>query len=298
MEILKQKPWYGIGVEVDANLSSREMLYKAKLDWEVSKIPSQRPKSYGNQETIRFFKGFFEAGEAEIETVGALDAARILWGLARLNEDFTLKGGDEVKSYVLLASRDEGREKIEVHFLTVRKSCHNMLKIASDARPHVKNIFRRTFKPVFPFLNQKTQKFDDEMKKKANEMIRMGRTAISAFAVDAQCLADKRVDEPMAWRYLFDVFQPETLKDVLTFEEKDWDKLAEKKTKLAIETFFSQAPGQELESASMTAWGLLNAVTYTVDHLLGPNQDSRLRQAWFGPNAKLKKRALDLALVL
>ena len=50
MQIEKQKPWHGIGVDVDANLSSREMLYKAKLDWEVSKIPSQRPKSYGNQE--------------------------------------------------------------------------------------------------------------------------------------------------------------------------------------------------------------------------------------------------------
>ena len=59
MQIEKQKPWHGIGVDVDANLSSREMLYKAKLDWEVSKIPSQRPKSYGNQETLRFFKGFF-----------------------------------------------------------------------------------------------------------------------------------------------------------------------------------------------------------------------------------------------
>ena len=169
MEETILKPWHGIGVEVDANLSSREMLYKAKLDWEVSKIPSQRPKSYGNQETIRFFKGFFEAGEADIETIGGLDASRILWGLARLNEDFTLKGEDEVQGYVLLASRDEGREKVEIQFLTVRKSCHNMLKIASNAKPFVKNIFRRTFKPVFPFLNQKTQKFDDEMKQRAYE---------------------------------------------------------------------------------------------------------------------------------
>ena len=38
-----KKPWDGIGVEVNGSLSSREMLYKAKLDWEVSKIPSQRP---------------------------------------------------------------------------------------------------------------------------------------------------------------------------------------------------------------------------------------------------------------
>jgi phage/plasmid-like protein (TIGR03299 family) len=298
MEVVNQKPWHGIGMEVTANLSSREMLYKAKLDWEVSKIPSQRPKSYGNQETIRFFKGFFEAGEADIETVGGLDAGRILWSLARLNENFTLTGEDEVKGYVLLASRDEGREKIEVQFLTVRDKSHNMLKIASSAKPSVKNIFRRTFKPTFPFLNQKAQKFDDEMKKKANEMIMMGREAISSFAVDAQHLANKIVDTPMAWRYLFDVFQPETLKDIPTFEEKAWGVLAEKKTRLVVEYFFSQVAEQKTDSAGMTVWDLLNAVTYIVDHHLGPSQDSRLRQAWFGPNAKLKKRALDLALVL
>ena len=297
MQIEKQKPWHGIGVDVDAKLSSREMLYKAKLDWEVSKIPSQRPKSYGNQETLRFFKGFFEAGEAEIETVGGLDAARILWGLARLNENFTLKGGDEVKGYLLLASRDEGREKIEIHFLIVRESCHNMLKISSNAKPRIKNIFRRTFKPTFPFLNQKAQTFDDVMITKVKEIIAHGREAISAFADDARLLADKEVDETMAWRFMFDVFQPETVEDISTLGEKELEELAENKTKLAIEAF-SQAPGQELQSANMTAWGLLNAVTYIIDHHLGSNQDSRLRQAWFGPNAKLKKRAFSLALEL
>jgi len=59
-----------------------------------------------------------------------------------------------------------------------------------------------------------------------------------------------------------------------------------------------KAPGQDLEPADMTAWGLLNAVIYTVDHRLGRNQDSRLRLAWFGPNAKIKQRAFELALEL
>ena len=146
-------------------------------------------------------------------------------------------------------------------------------------------------------MNQKAQKFDDEMNKKVNGIIAQGREAISAFADDARLLADKKVDETMAWRFMFDVFQPETIGDVSTIGEKELEELAENKTKLAIEAF-SQAPGQELQSANMTAWGLLNAVTYIIDHHLGTNRDSRLRQAWFGPNAKLKKRALDLALSL
>ncbi len=295
MDTTNQKPWHGIGVEVDANFSSREMLYKAKLDWEVSKIPSQRPKSYGNQETMRFFKGFFEAGEADIETIGSLDGARILWGLARLNQDFTLAGEDKVKGYVLLASRNESREKIEIQFITVRESCHNMLPIASKAKPHIKNIFRRTFNPSFPFMNQKPQTFDDEMNKKVAAMVRLGREAISNFAANAQQLADKKVATPISWQYMFNVFQPETIKNIPTIGEKEVAELAEKNTKLAIETL---SQFSEQQSDDLTAWSLLNAVTYIIDHRLGSNQDSRLRQAWFGPNAKLKTRALELALAL
>jgi hypothetical protein len=295
MDTTNQKPWDEIGVKVDANFSSREMLYKAKLDWEVSKIPSQRPKSYGNQETMRFFKGFFEAGEADIETIGSLDGARILWGLARLNQDFTLAEEDKVKGYVLLASRNENREKIEIQFITVRESCHNMLPIASKAKPHIKNIFRRTFNPSFPFLNQKPQTFDDEMNKKVAAMVRLGREAISSFATDAQQLVDKKVTTPSAWQYMFNVFQPESIKNVSSIGEKEVAELAEKNTKLAIETL-SQV--SEQQPGDTTAWSLLNTVTYIIDHRLGSNQDSRLRQAWFGSNAKLKTRALELALAL
>ena len=295
MDTTNQKPWHEVGVDVDANFSSREMLYKAKLDWEVSKIPSQRPKSYGNQETMRFFKGFFEAGKADIETIGSLDGARILWGLARLNQDFTLTGEDKVKGYVLLASRNESREKIEIQFIALREHCHNMLPIASKAKPHIKNIFRRSFNPTFPFLNQKPQTFDDEMNKKVAGMVKLGREAISSFAADAHQLADKKISIPISWHYMFDVFQPETLKKISNVGGKEVTELAEKNTKLAIETL-SQV--SEQKPYEMTAWSLLNAVTYIIDHRLGSNQDSRLRQAWFGSNAKLKTRALELALAL
>ena len=295
MDITNQKPWHGIGVDVDANFSSREMLYKAKLDWEVSKIPSQRPKSYGNQETLRFFKGFFEAGEADIETIGSLDGARILWGIARLNEDFTLDGSSKIQGYVLLASRNENREKIEILFIVMRERYHNMLHITSKAKSHIKNIFRRSFNPSFPFLNQKPQTFDDEMNKKVASIISLGREAIATFAKDAQRLADKEIDKRTAWLYMFSVFQPETIKDFSTIEEKEIEQLSEKNTKLAIEVLSRVS---EKESGNITVWCVLNAATYIIDYHMGSNQDARLRQAWFGSNAKLKIRALELALAL
>ena len=287
-----KKPWDGIGVEVNGSLSSREMLYKAKLDWEVSKIPSQRPKSHSNQETFRFYKAYFDSGNAEIDTVGSLDGARIIWALARLNEKITLSGDDELKGYILLASRHEDREKIEIQFLTVRSACNSMLKISSKARPTVKNSFRRVFKSTLPFLSESAQRFDEEMTEKANTTIEMGRTAISNFAKTAQNLVDKNVNEKIAEKYMTEVFKPDPLKN----EGKAAEEQAKKNAKSALDAFGS-APGQNLKSTQMTAWGLLTAVTYTADRL-GKTPDSRLRQSWFGPNAKIKKRALELALKL
>ena len=287
-----KKPWDGIGVEVNGSLSSREMLYKAKLDWEVSKIPSQRPKSHSNQETFRFYKAYFDSGNAEIDTVGSLDGARIIWALARLNEKITLPGDDELKGYILLASRHEDREKIEIQFLTVRSACNSMLKISSKARPTVKNSFRRVFKSTLPFLSESAQRFDEEMTQKANTTIEMGRTAISNFAETAQNLVDKNVNEKIAEKYMTEVFKPDPLKN----EGKAAEEQAKKNAKSALDAFGS-APGQNLKSTQMTVWGLLTAVTYTADRL-GKTPDSRLRQSWFGPNAKIKKRALELALKL
>ena len=288
MDFENEKLWAGIGVEVNGSLSSREMLYKAKLDWEVSKIPSQRPKSHANQETLRFYKAYFDCGNAEIETVGSLDGARIIWTLARLNENFVLPGGDELKGYILLASRHEDREKIEIHFLTLRSASNSMLKIASKARPTVKNSFRRSFKSTLPFLSESSLQFDEDMIERTRKTIEMGRTAISAHAKDAQLLAEKKVTEQIAENYMDEVFKQDS--------EVSEEAKQKANAQSALDAF-RNAPGQNLESAQMTAWGLLTAVTYTADRL-GKTSDSRLRQAWFGPNAKIKKRALELALKL
>ena len=287
-----EKPWAGIGVEVNRSLSSREMLYKAKLDWEVSKIPSQRPKSHSNQETFRFYKAYFDAGNAEIETIGSLDGARIIWALARLNQNFILPGDDELKGYILLASRHEDREKIEIQFLTLRSACNSMMKISSAARPTVKNSFRRVFKPTLPFLSESTLEFDEDMIQKTKETHEKGRAAIAEFSNNAQRLADKKVNAKIAADYMLEVFASDSFKD----ESEEVKQKAKIHTQSALDAF-GTAPGQNLESTQMTAWGMLTAVTYTADGI-GKTPDSRLRQSWFGPNAKIKKRALELALKL
>ena len=56
------------------------------------------------------------------------------------------------------------------------------------------------------------------------------------------------------------------------------------------------APGQQLPTALGTYWGAYNAVSYTIDHSLGRNRDTALRNAWMGHQASVKRRAFSLAL--
>ena len=158
MEWMNEKPWNGLGVDVNPSLSPREMVYKVKLDLEKSWNPTGgvrpgRPKSYANQETFQFFKSFTEHGDAPLETIGTLDNGRIVWALATLKEEFTLMKADNVKGYLLLSSRNKNRDNIEIHFTTLRLAGGNTFQVSSKARSTFKNICRRPFTKQFPFIS-------------------------------------------------------------------------------------------------------------------------------------------------
>lgn len=76
-----------------------------------------------------------------------------------------------------------------------------------------------------------------------------------------------------------------------------------KNTLEALATAYLSGPGADLVSANGTAWGALNAVTHYVDHM-APTRDSytdgtgaaRFASAQFGNGAKIKERALRLAM--
>jgi hypothetical protein len=299
MEWINQKPWEGLSVDINPNISPREMVYKVKLDSEKSWNPTGgvrpgRPKSYANQEMFQFFKSFTENGGLSLETIGTLDNGRIVWGLAALKEEFTLIKTDEIKSYLMLYSRNINRDIIEIQFTTFRQAGGNTLQIPCKGRTFFKNICRRPFTKQFPFISLKFHKFDEGLIRKTKETITYGREAIIDFSNNAESLINIKVNDKISKRYMFDVFQPEISKKLPSIGNKEVNELADKKTKISLEAI-TKAPGQNLNDGGITAWDLINAVTYAVDHCIGSDQGSRLRLGWFGPNSKFKQRALDLA---
>lgn len=301
-----ERPWHGLGVKVSPKLSPQQMLKKADLDWGVSKRPMfyseddskglpnlKVPDAYalvrdsdgsvldvvGNQYTpvqnadaFKFFNDFVRAGKAKMDTAGSLRNGRMVWGLAALGNSFTLPGKDKVDGYLLVASPHEQGKSLRIQFTAVRVVCNNTLTMALNSSK-IEQIFRHAHR----------RPFDDNMIEVAKEALGIANEQFEALAEQAEILSKKKVTAQQAEDYLKAVFQP-VMKS----------KRTPKALNLATQAL-EYAPGQDLLSARGTAWGLLNAVTYTTDHLLARTADARLNKAWFGRTAALKQHALKLA---
>jgi len=136
-----QTPWHGLGNLLHAKQSLDIWLHAAGMDWTIEQgdvmfnvasdalhirpyadnkvlyrsdtleplsVVSQRYNVVQPHEVLHFYQDLVDAGGFELETAGSLKGGRKLWALARTGQDLTLKGGDVVKSYLLLATSCDG----------------------------------------------------------------------------------------------------------------------------------------------------------------------------------------------
>jgi len=82
-------------------------------------------------------------------------------------------------------------------------------------------------------------KFEEGIIRKTKETITYGREAIIDFAKNAECLINKKVNNQIANRYMFDVFQPEISKNLSSkivddfFETLIWEIIKSNKIKIS-----------------------------------------------------------------
>lgn len=300
--------WHGLGVEVNSNSTPQEIMKAAKLSWTLSKEPLQTPagiqvpdffalqrssdkkildvvgKQYiptQNKQAFEFFTEFCKAGKMKMETAGSLKGGKMVWALANIGNQFKLPGNDITKGYVFLASPHEQGKSLRIKFTAVRVVCNNTLTMALDED---KLGFRMTHR----------HEFNEDMQALAKETLGLANDKLDRFADQATRLTKKKVSKTAAMPYFAEVFTPNftTLKDAevqVIYEQPS------KAITLAAQAL-AFAPGHDLNEG--TAYSLLQAVTYTTDHLLGRTADARLAKSWMGKNEAVKLRALDLALSL
>ena len=293
-----ETPWHGLGVPILNDLTPEQMLVKAGLDWEVNKIPmhyevqgqkfetDQRAlvrssdnklltivsddwHPVQNHEAFEFFKDFVMEGDMEMHTAGSLREGKNVWALAKVKDSFEILGGDKVDSYLLFSNPHEYGRSIDIRFTPVRVVCNNTLTLSLNGRSDLS-----------VRLNHR-RNFDASMVRRT---LGIANVKMNTYKEVAEHLSSKFFNEEKLTSYLNEVFP------ALSKENK---KVLSRPAETVMANLDTQ-PGAEFGKG--TWWQAFNAVTFTTDHVLGHNNETRLQSSWYGQNRNRKVTALEKAI--
>jgi len=311
-------PWHGLGTKVDENLTPREMMEVAGLDWTVEKRDvffenangeqERAPKKQAlvrshdgkyldivsddwmpvqNEDAFEFFSEYVKAGGMNMHTAGSLKDGKIIWGLAKVNESFALFGGkDEVESYLLLSNPHQFGKGVDVRFTPIRVVCNNTLSLSLEGKAS-----------MGISLNHRNA-FDPE---KVREALAEASQKMETYKEMAQFLSEKTFTQESVFEYFNRVFPKTSIKaknSGMTFDElmksiKKGENKTSRNAALALDILETQ-PGAEYGRGSW--WQAYNAVTYITNHTMGRNPDTRMQSVWYGQNKDRNINALGMAV--
>lgn len=154
MMYVREKPWHGLGTQVEAAPTSGDALRMSGLDWTVVQrniqvcggakiknykanvrdsdgsvlgVVSDRYKIVQNFEAFEFTDSLI-GGEVRYETAGSLNNGRKIWLLARLSEREIV--GDKTEPYLCFTNTHDGSGAIRVCMTPIRIVCNNTLNLA------------------------------------------------------------------------------------------------------------------------------------------------------------------------
>lgn len=240
---------------------------------------------FQNDEVMRFFKKFTDAGKMQMETAGSLKMGRNIWGLAKITGDFTLAGGDEISGYMLLNNSHQVGKAMTIMLTPIRVVCNNTLTLALQQEG---TRFR------VPHL----QMFDEQIAKAAEQALGISDIAMQDFKQKADFLSSVKAPTKNVEHYVADLFQPALIPERTKAGQNLPDLRDELKgTALKVLDAIETSPGSDMKSAKGTWWGVFNGVTYVMDHQRRSQEEGNaLHSAWFGSAANVKRKALDTAL--
>lgn len=305
-----ETPWHGLGVQVSNDLTPRQMMKKAGVDWQVDSQPtyfkignkqyetgqnvlirtsdkrvlttiSEDWQPVQNTDQFDFMSEFVAAGDMSMDVAGSLatdpdHGPVIVWALARVNQSFSLfKGKDEVQAYLLFSNPHQYGRCVDIRFTAIRVVCNNTLTLALN-NAALDNMSVR--------LNHR-KKFDPELVKTT---LKISKSNMDNYKEMAEFISRKKFSVEGLKQYYAEVFPS------MSKKRNDEDKIKiSRPAKLAMSVIDSQ-PGSEFGKG--TWWQAYNSATFAIDHLVGHSNETRLQSAWYGPNRERKVRALKQAV--
>ena len=259
----------------------QKVLYRSDTKAPLS-VVSNRYQVVQPKEVLEFYRDLTEISGFELETAGVLKEGKKFWALAKTGKETTLKGKDLVKGYILLATSCDGTLATTATPTTIRVVCNNTLTIAlNGASSAIKVPHSTSFEPQL-----------------VKSQLGIAVSQWDSFMYRMKTLSERKVKSHEAMTYFLKVLCQTSAPGTIHVDPAAG--LVNERALKKVQTLYEgQGRGSEMDAASGTAWGLLNAVTEFVDHeKRARSQEYRMDSAWFGAGAVLKQRALDHALQL
>lgn len=280
---LREPAWHGLGTVFNEEVSTTEMLNKAKLnDWDVRledvAIPDgfESDKSYSfvtrtnpfnreqndvlgvvgeryvplqNEELFDFADTLLDNG-GRWETAGSIKGGRVVFGSLALERETVLDPNgvsDKVNTYLLVNTSHDGSIAIQASITPVRVVCANTLNLALGNRGRGGSV-----KQSFKIRHTQTASGKVAI---AREALGLANAYMDEFDKMASAMIQTEVDKNK-----FD----EIILALYPKPEKD-SKGAVKKWESKLDLINSIYVGQFNNTISGTAWGVANALTERLD---------------------------------
>lgn len=300
-------PWHQCGTQVDDPTvvkSVDKFLTAANLDWEVAlksmfyragdktvRVPSRRAvvrstdgkllatvgagyHPFQNKDAFAVLQPALDRFGVEIETAGALGKGDKVWMLAKLPKSIEPIPGDRIDNYIMVLTGHNGWTAHTARFTQVRAVCSNTVNLAlrDDAFVKLRHVVSEKDRLV-----------------QVAEIITGFMEVAKATGESYQKLAGHKMTELEIKSYIEQTLDAD-------FDNPVAARRRDRIFELATKT------GKGIELAPGTAWSAFNAITEYIDHVRpaeakAPRTIKQANQsALFGANAKVKARALELAL--
>ena len=314
MMSVRETPWHGLGVVVDAPVSNAEAFKLSGLDWTTSLqevytsgmvqvegsravvrsdngvplgIVSENYTPVQNQELFDFARdlGQFDT-ELHIETAGALGQGETVWALVRMGAMRLSMGNDVVDPFLLLVNGHCGNRRLSIYDTAVRVVCQNTLRMADNARGG-------SLSKGWDLKH--TANIQDRMKE-AQQALNKVAINWQATKESIQRMAEIKADESTLDDIIFNVFGESK-------EEGKGATIAQNRAEAILENW--QSPTSTGLDTEGSLWTAINAVTEWIDHQSVVKngkltaQESRFMRQMLPTDATDKKtKVWDYALTL
>lgn len=258
-------------------MADRSVLYRSDNRAPLG-VVSNAFKTFQPAQVVDFYADLTERHGFKLTDAGVFKGGKQIWAKATTGDVMRVHGNDVLQGYVLLSTSFDGSLATTARFSTLRLVCENGLTIGEDLAPVVRVSHRSIF--------------DADAAK-----ITLGvGDAFIRFQQQAEMMADRSVSIVDSVDYFLQVYRDMKAAQIV---EGSKDDVAGDKVVARLAAHLQNAPGANLASARSTVWGLLNAVTYDIDHVIrARSSENRDASAMFGAGERIKNKARDLALAM